>query len=374
MTSEPGASERRIIVRRVLGQILPSQFDGLAPKVDAAISPLESSPTLDVFRVSPVDLAPREVRTPRSSTDSRVTSQHRRSHALLELARSVRFSISVAELFGRGGGIAWRDQPRSNTFAGWPSADGPVVYCDLLVRCRGQEDPSTGYLVGIGDIDAAVRDIGIELLTRAMVEHPTRSPAVTLGHLLEALRPSLGDRLSEIRWALTPQHAITVEADRMHEFLMSQHFDFAAAHHLWADDLDAEANRRVFGKCTNPHGHNYRVKVVARVPMPDGSDAPVLTLPGLEAIVAEGMLERLDHADLNGLDDLFGGRTPSVENIARVCHELLAGPIAATGAGLESITVWETEKTSCTYPAPVRSGAAAPRSGSEASGQATSIT
>ena len=34
-----------------------------------------------------------------------------------------------------------------------------------------------------------------------------------------------------------------------------------------------------------------------------------------------------------------------------VCHGLLEEAIAATGAALDRVTVWETEKTSASYPA-----------------------
>ncbi|MFM9169899.1 MAG: 6-carboxytetrahydropterin synthase, partial [Phycisphaerales bacterium] len=47
----------------------------------------------------------------------------------------------------------------------------------------------------------------------------------------------------------------------------------------------------------------------------------------------------------------FASLNPSVENIARVCHGLLAGPLADAGMPIDHVTVWETEKTSATYPA-----------------------
>jgi hypothetical protein len=34
-----------------------------------------------------------------------------------------------------------------------------------------------------------------------------------------------------------------------------------------------------------------------------------------------------------------------------VCYDLLASPIRLAGGCLQQVTVWETEKTSCTYPA-----------------------
>jgi hypothetical protein len=44
---------------------------------------------------------------------------------------------------------------------------------------------------------------------------------------------------------------------------------------------------------------------------------------------------------------------PSVERIAMVCHDRLAGPVRGLlpGAELVRVTVWETDRTSCTYPA-----------------------
>ena len=36
---------------------------------------------------------------------------------------------------------------------------------------------------------------------------------------------------------------------------------------------------------------------------------------------------------------------------AKVCHDLLVDPIAAEGGQLERVTVWETDRTCCSYPA-----------------------
>jgi 6-pyruvoyltetrahydropterin/6-carboxytetrahydropterin synthase len=73
--------------------------------------------------------------------------------------------------------------------------------------------------------------------------------------------------------------------------------------------------------------------------------------------VDETIIQRFDHKYLNVDTQEFraeaGGLNPSVENIAKVCFDLLAPAIrrAAPGVELRSITVWETDRTSCTYPA-----------------------
>ena len=42
---------------------------------------------------------------------------------------------------------------------------------------------------------------------------------------------------------------------------------------------------------------------------------------------------------------------PSVENIARVIHGILEPAVEREGGRLRSVTVWETDRTRCTYPA-----------------------
>ena len=138
----------------------------------------------------------------------------------------------------------------------------------------------------------------------------------------------------------------------MDRFETRHQFDFAAAHHQRSASLDDAANERTYGKCSNPHGHNYRVEVAVTQPIPGPGEPPRVGVPALERIVDGSIIDSMDHQDLNDLADLFAGRLPSVETIARVCHEQLLGPVRAAGAELTSVTVWETEKTSCTFPAP----------------------
>jgi 6-pyruvoyltetrahydropterin/6-carboxytetrahydropterin synthase len=116
--------------------------------------------------------------------------------------------------------------------------------------------------------------------------------------------------------------------------------------------LSPEENLRLFGKCTLPsgHGHNYVVEPAIETRL--DSSRPFM-LADLERITDEYVIERFDHKHLNLDTEEFGDHAlnPSVENIARVCYELLRDPIASSDATLRSVTVWETEKTSATYPA-----------------------
>lgn len=134
--------------------------------------------------------------------------------------------------------------------------------------------------------------------------------------------------------------------------ILRETFEFAASHRLHLSHRSDGENRALFGKCNNPngHGHNYRIAVSVEVPAEKSADAR----PGfaeLERIVESEIMARFDHKHLNLDCPEFAMTNPSVENIARISFEVLAEPFAAAGGRLRDVEVWETEKTSCRYPA-----------------------
>ena len=267
---------------------------------------------------------------------------------MIELTRDVRFCIPLCEgeLSSSAGG-------RHNTFAGFPSMPGLGVYFELSVCCEGENDPVTGYLINITEIDRAVRDRAVPLIREAVRTRSGGAPASLLPGILAEVGATLSRPVKSITWRLTPFYSLTLETAHMERFLTRQRFDFSAAHRLHCSELSDEENRDLFGKCNNPHGHghNYRLEVIVAQPLPAQGRPPSLPLPELERIVDEQVLRRFDHTHLNLDTSEFADLNPSVEHIARVCHDLLSAPIAAAGAELSHVTVWETEKTRCTYPA-----------------------
>lgn len=270
---------------------------------------------------------------------------------MYELARTVRFNLDLTP--GNGSeAVAAKDKPRHNTYAGWPSMRGLGAYYELEVRCVGEADPTTGYVMNIASIDRAVRELAIPHLQAIIHTRQTTDPGRILADLMRQLQPALDTSVVSLRWRLNPYYCLTLRADAMDRIVISQHFDFAAAHRLHTQELSDEANREVFGHCNNAngHGHNYRLRVDASTDLDEMPDRR-LSLATLERIVDETVVRRFDHTHLNLDTEEFASLVPSVEHIARTCHELLREPIAAGGGRLEQVTVWETERTSCTYPA-----------------------
>lgn len=248
-------------------------------------------------------------------------------------------------------GRPWpRDAPRRNGFAGWPPMAGLGIFVELEVVVAGSPDPRSGFVRSAAEIDARVRDYAIDPLAAALAERPSPEPLAVLIRLAQALDEPLDGTLRRITWRLTPFYDVGLETPAMDRLIICEDFDFSAAHRLDRPELGDRESERLYGKCRRIHGHNYRLRVAVRVPVP----APGVPLPlesaELERIVDERILSRLDHRDLTEREE-FAGRLTTIEEIARVCHERLAAPIAAAGGELAHVRVWETDRTSCIFPA-----------------------
>jgi 6-pyruvoyltetrahydropterin/6-carboxytetrahydropterin synthase len=171
-----------------------------------------------------------------------------------------------------------------------------------------------------------------------------------LGHIWEQVvveAPSDAP-LVELELCATPYLRFRIHRERPEMVLLTQQFEFSAAHRLHCPDFSAEENRRIFGKCNNPsgHGHNYLLEITL-AGRPDGETGTVLPLPQFEQIVKERVIDRLDHKHLNEDTPEFRNVNPSVENIAQVIWGMLAEHVGP--AELFSVKVWETPKTWAEY-------------------------
>jgi 6-pyruvoyltetrahydropterin/6-carboxytetrahydropterin synthase len=113
---------------------------------------------------------------------------------------------------------------------------------------------------------------------------------------------------------------------------------FAAAHNL----------RGYKGKCEDLHGHNYKVRVTVTGKELD-SVGLLFDFVQLKQVI-QGVIRSLDHKYLNELKP-FDVLNPSAENIAHHIYQAVTKQLSASpnGAGIASITVWESDLTRATY-------------------------
>ena len=114
---------------------------------------------------------------------------------------------------------------------------------------------------------------------------------------------------------------------------------FAAGHYL----------RNYKGKCENPHGHNYKIRVTLAGGELDKAGL-LVDFKDLREVMRQ-VIDPLDHQMINDIEP-FTELNPSAENLAKYffdqnnerLRELTNGRVH-----VKDVTVFETESTTATY-------------------------
>ncbi len=125
---------------------------------------------------------------------------------------------------------------------------------------------------------------------------------------------------------------------------------FNAAHKLYREDWDQAKNTETFGKCANPnwHGHNYELFVTIKGEI-NPETGFVIDLKDLKSIILSRVIDQLDHKNINLDVDFMKDKLASTEVLAVAIWDQLKQPIAAHGAELHSIKLYETENNFVEY-------------------------
>lgn len=123
---------------------------------------------------------------------------------------------------------------------------------------------------------------------------------------------------------------------------------FNAAHRLHNPERSDAWNRETFGKCNNPnwHGHNYVLEVTV-AGEPDPETGYVIDLGILKRLLAERVLDPMDHKNLNREVDFLDGVIPSTENVAIAIWNQLAD--ALPSGRLHCVRLYETPRNFVEY-------------------------
>uniref|UniRef100_A0A1L8DZF6 6-pyruvoyl tetrahydrobiopterin synthase n=1 Tax=Nyssomyia neivai TaxID=330878 RepID=A0A1L8DZF6_9DIPT len=124
---------------------------------------------------------------------------------------------------------------------------------------------------------------------------------------------------------------------------------FSACHRLHSPQLDDEENSRIYGKCNNlhGHGHNYTVEVTIGGPL-DPITGMVMNISDLKVYMDKGIMQKLDHKNLDKDLDAFKDIPSTTENLAvyiwNNLRKLLPQPEL-----LYEVRIEETDKNSVIY-------------------------
>ncbi len=246
----------------------------------------------------------------------------------LQLTREVRFQVVPDGAIGSGS--------VQNSWSGWPTSDTIAPFVTVRITFSGAIG-STGFVANVKALDKVVR----ETCTGPLSASSMKSGVAVVSELFKVVAKAVPEdtTLRAMQLCVTPYQSVTVNAESPFMAILTQQFEFSAAHRLHCDSLSDEENQRLFGKCNhvNGHGHNYVVDVsVERSPEDDSFD-----LQSFERCVCDNVIDYLDHKHLNIDIVEFQSLNPTVENIAGVVWDRLE-PVVP---GLHAVRVYETPKT-----------------------------
>jgi len=107
--------------------------------------------------------------------------------------------------------------------------------------------------------------------------------------------------------------------------------------------------RNYKGKCENPHGHNYKVRITLRGQKLDHAGL-LLDFKDLKQVMRP-VIERIDHQMLNEIEP-FTEINPSAENLARFFYDETNKQLDEMTGGrvqVKDCTIYETDTTTATY-------------------------
>ena len=128
---------------------------------------------------------------------------------------------------------------------------------------------------------------------------------------------------------------------------LTRRYMFSASHRLHNDQMSADDNRRIYGKCNNPHGHghNYMLEVTVSGAVAEQTGM-VCNLVDLDGFVRSRVLEHYDHQNLNCLPE-FQTEVPTTENLCISIYQIMKRGFHE--AHLEKVRIEETMMNSFEY-------------------------
>lgn len=263
------------------------------------------------------------------------------------LVRQVRFNLNpfLAEL-GEG----------DNSHSGKPAGTGLAIYFSLRIELCSNPDPDTGFVVNVVEIDRIVRTLVVPVFDDLIARSFKNSRHIgldKLGQMLIISKNILTEyfddiKIKDVMVDLNPARKFGLrnfEKDK-DMFYYAEKFEFAAMHKLWNEKFNDDDNYKMFGKCANPtgHGHNYTAEfcVVSQNDKVDDFETG-----SYQQIINREFVDVVDHKNLNADVKYFAQNNPTVENIAKFAYDKLKGKFGS--ANLEKVTIWETERTCCSY-------------------------
>jgi 6-pyruvoyltetrahydropterin/6-carboxytetrahydropterin synthase len=275
---------------------------------------------------------------------------------LLYLSRKINFSATHVYR-----NKDWNNELNRQVFGLCSNPNGHGHDYSLEVMVKGELNEKSGIVVNTTDIKRIAEDFVAQELDGKFLdkEHPFFTKHIpTTENLVKYIWESLDHKFPNCklhRIRLRENHYLHSEKEDGLMIQLTRKYHFCAAHRLHSIHLTDEENRKIFGKCNNPHGHghNYYLDVTVQGE-PNADTGMIMNLADLDNIVNEVVLDKFDHKHLNLDTAEFKDLNPTSEVVAKVIFHMLCPHIS----NLYKVGLWETEKNFFEYFGPSVGGVA----------------
>ncbi len=124
---------------------------------------------------------------------------------------------------------------------------------------------------------------------------------------------------------------------------LTRRYRFSASHRLDSPAMTPAENRKLYGKCNNPYGHGHDYVLDVTVAGSPDESGQIIGREALDAHVAERILARFDHRNLNTDIAELTGVVPTTESLAVAIETALAHDWTLP-ARLDRVRISETER------------------------------
>jgi 6-pyruvoyltetrahydropterin/6-carboxytetrahydropterin synthase len=244
-----------------------------------------------------------------------------------------------ARLFG----IAARESPHGHNYR-------------ILLTIAGDPDPKTGMVVNISEVAKLLEQSVVHVLRDCWINRDVPAFLDTIPTLENValfawgeLSPGIpGTEMVRLVVAESDELWVDYEPTRKEgAMLLTRRYEFSASHRLYSPHFSEEENVKLFGACSNPHGHGhnyaFEVSVTGQI---DPKSGMLADLAKLDECVGREVLDYLDHKHLNlDLPD-FKELVSTTENVTRLIWRRLVDKVPAK---LARVIVRETSNNVFEY-------------------------
>jgi 6-pyruvoyltetrahydropterin/6-carboxytetrahydropterin synthase len=239
-----------------------------------------------------------------------------------------------------------------------PAGRPRIFVFDVEVSVEGPIDSKSGMVVNLTSLKARTRERVVQPWDGHFLDgldgRPlARTPEELARLVWKEMEGAMSDAtLARVRIGSPGEIIAACRGGEDSPMDVTRIYDFSASHRLHSPGLSDEENRKIFGKCNNPHGHGHNYVLEVTLQGRAGDSGELAPWETVDSVVREHVVDRWDHKNLNEDLSEFQGINPTAEGIVRLAWQRLAKALDGKlpqGVRLYRLKLLETPRNHVEY-------------------------